>query len=252
LRRSLKHEYEIYVAEEIEYYKESVPRSTLLSIGDEAVGVLAEQLQLPLTELLLCEEVDRIIRRRLRLPNYNSWRRRRSRLQERYRRPEHWNLSPDAALVRVINPQSDSHVLVASPEREGPALYLAANGCEVTAVDEEPDMVRRVLSAAGAAGLVVRGYVVNLGDWFPDVLLSAVICTAAAFDGLTTRERRRVIEILQSATRDGGVHLVETLVAGGNAVSCEELRSSYVGWQVSIDRGEPGTNPTFIARKRES
>ena len=35
--RSLKHEYELYLEREIENYKESVPRSVLLSIADEAV-----------------------------------------------------------------------------------------------------------------------------------------------------------------------------------------------------------------------
>jgi len=252
LQRSLKHEYEIYVQEEIEYYKDSVPRSTLLSIGDEAVGVLAEELQLPLTELLLCEEVDRIIRRRLRIPAYATWHRRRGKLVEKYRRPEHWNLSPDDAFVRVMHPTTEGHVLVASAAREGPALYLAANGCEVTAVDEQPEMVRRVLSAAGAAGLAVRGYVINLGEWSPDVSLRAVVCGDAAFAGLAARERKRVIQILQSATLDGGVHLVETLVAGDNAMSIDELRSSYRGWHVSIDRGGSGSPSTFIARKTDS
>jgi hypothetical protein len=61
LSRSLKHEYELFVEREIENYKESVPRSVLLSIGDDAVRVLADQQQFALTELLLVEEVDKII-----------------------------------------------------------------------------------------------------------------------------------------------------------------------------------------------
>ena len=50
--RSLKHEYALYLEREIENYKESVPRSVLLSIGDDAVRALAEQQQFALTELL--------------------------------------------------------------------------------------------------------------------------------------------------------------------------------------------------------
>jgi len=176
----------------------------------------------------------------------------RARIRGSLRRPEHWNLSPDDAFVRVMHPTTEGHVLVASAAREGPALYLAANGCEVTAVDEQPEMVRRVLSAAGAAGLAVRGYVINLGEWSPDVSLRAVVCGDAAFAGLAARERKRVIQILQSATLDGGVHLVETLVAGDNAMSIDELRSSYRGWHVSIDRGGSGSPSTFIARKTDS
>jgi hypothetical protein len=75
--RSLQHEYALYVEREIENYKESVPRSVLLSIGDEAVRALAAQQQFALTELLLVEEVDRIIFKRLRLTAYATWRKRR-------------------------------------------------------------------------------------------------------------------------------------------------------------------------------
>ena len=65
--RSLKYEYALYLEREIENYKESVPRSVLLSIGDDAVRALAGQQQFALTELLLCDEVDKIIFKRLRL-----------------------------------------------------------------------------------------------------------------------------------------------------------------------------------------
>ena len=100
--RSLKHEYELFVEQEIENYKESVPRSVLLSIGDEAVASLCAEPQLALTELLLCEEVDRLIFRRLRLPAYDTWRRRRVKLIDELRRPEHWGLRSDDVLVREV------------------------------------------------------------------------------------------------------------------------------------------------------
>mgnify|MGYP001544266821 FL=1 len=66
--RSLRYEYELFVEREIESYKESIPRSAILKIGDDAVQSLSSQDQLALTEILLCAEVDRIIRGRLRLP----------------------------------------------------------------------------------------------------------------------------------------------------------------------------------------
>src|SRR5438876_5448659 len=104
--RSLKHEYELFLEQEIENYKESVPRSALLSIGDDAVSSLAKQQQLALTELLLCEEVDRIIVKRLGLPSYTTWRRRRVKLIEELRRPDHWGLRPDDVLVRAVQPRA--------------------------------------------------------------------------------------------------------------------------------------------------
>ena len=78
--------------------------------------------------------------------------------------------------------------------------------------------------------------------------LTAVVCTPAAFAGLSPEERLHAIEVLQSATRDGGVHLVETIVAGQVALSVDELAERYAGWEVSVENGL-GASPTFVARK---
>jgi hypothetical protein len=51
--RSLKHEYDLFVENEIEAYKDKISRATLLTIGDEAVASLQSQMQLGLDELLL-------------------------------------------------------------------------------------------------------------------------------------------------------------------------------------------------------
>lgn len=250
-QRSLKHEYELYVEREIENYKDSVSRGALLKIGDEAVATLMNQAQITLTEIVVWQEVDRIIARRLRLLTYATWRRRRLKVLEQYSKPEHWGIHPDAALVRALVDSSDRHVLVAGAEREGPALYLAARGCAVTAVEPGADAVERVVRAAEAAGLGqrVRSYCAQLGTWAPDVELHAVVCSPTAFAGLSLQDRARVIEVLQSATVDGGVHLVETLAAGTDTQSFEELASSYQGWAISIDRGADRPQ-TFLARKQ--
>lgn len=255
--RSLRHEYELFVEQEIENYKESLPRSVLLSIGDEAVSSLATHQQLALTELLLCEEVDRIIFRRLRLPTYETWRRRRLKILEELRRPDHWGLRPDDAIVRAVRAPADARVLVAAAPDDAAALYLAANGCEVTAIAPAVEEVERVMQAAIQAGLGerVHAQIGNLASWTPQAPLSAVIVSRAALEGLSARERARVITVLQSATMDGGVHLVQT-IAGSRAASTadgpsvEELRSRYRGWEVSVERTE-GTarSRTFMARK---
>src|SRR6476661_1075562 len=236
--RSLKHEYELYLEREIENYKESVPRSVLLSIGDDAVRALAAQQQFALTELLLVDEVDKIIFKRLRLPAYTTWRKRRLKLIEELRRPEHWGLSADDVVVRAVQSvAADSRVLLAGDEVATPALYFAANGCDVTAL-AEPDAVQRVLDAAEEAGLGERVHATALAldSWTP-----------AAFAGLAAAERARVIQVLQSATADGGVHLVQTIAAGKRApVSLDELRRRYQGWDVTVEEGAPNT---FMARK---
>lgn len=247
--RSLKHEYELYLEREIENYKESVPRSVLLSIGDDAVRALAAQQQFALTELLLVDEVDKIIFKRLRLPAYVTWRKRRVKLMEELRRPEHWGLSPDDLVVRAVRTvTADSRVLLAGAAVETPALFLAARGCDVTAL-AAPDTVQRVLDAAEEAGLGERVHATALAleSWTPGAPLTAVIYTPAAFAGLSTAERARVIHVLQSATADGGVHLVQTIAAGKRTpVSLDELRRRYRGWEVTVEEGVPNT---FLARK---
>jgi hypothetical protein len=45
-QRSLRHEYELYVEDEIEKYKDALPRSALLGIGDEAAKALAADQQI--------------------------------------------------------------------------------------------------------------------------------------------------------------------------------------------------------------
>ncbi len=255
--RSLKYEYELFVEQEIENYKESVPRSVLLSIGDDAVSALSAEPQLALTELLLCEEVDRIIVKRLRLPSYDTWRRRRVKLLDELRRPEHWGLRPDDVLVRALPSSNEGRVLVAGAMDESSALYLAANGCDVTTLAEGFDALERVMQAAIGAGLSgrVHAHLADLASWQPETPLNAVIVNPQVLASLSANERARVIDVLQSATMDGGVHLVQTIVSSGRAgggatgaMSLEELRSQYRGWDVTIERGD-GRGKTFMARK---
>src|SRR4030088_418227 len=130
--RSLKYEYAQYLEREIENYKESVPRSVLMSIGDAAVRALAGQQQFALTELLICDEVDKIIFKRLRLDGYATSRKDGIKLLSELRRPEHWGLSQDDLVVRTVHTVGDdSRVGVAGAQVETPALYHAPNGCDV-------------------------------------------------------------------------------------------------------------------------
>jgi len=249
--RSLRYEYELYIEQEIENYKESIPRSAILAIGDEAAAKIAAEQQLALTEMLLVEEVDRIIFKRLRLPKYETWRRKRQRLHDEMRRPEHWGMTADHVLVRTINSATaergaPGHVLVAG-EAERSALFLAANGCDVTAIEPEESAIERVMQAAVQAGLGERLHPVamELTGWTPDLTLQAVICSHSALDRLSPGDRARVIQVLQSATADGGVHLLETIAAGSAAL--EELRARYAGWAISVEQQADAS--VLLARK---
>src|SRR5688572_1508346 len=136
--RSLKHEYDLYVENEIELYKDSISRTALLKIGDEAVAALHSEAQFAMDELLLCDEVDRIIRKRIRVPSYATWRKKelkRLKELEEFKKPERWGVPANSALARVVHLPAEAQVLVAGPTAVNAARYLAAQGCSVTAID---------------------------------------------------------------------------------------------------------------------
>lgn len=246
-QRSLRHEYELYLENEIEAYKESIARSAILKLGDEAVAALCDQQQLALTELVVWEEVDRIIARRLRLVGYETWRRKRLKEQRERQRPEHWGFAPDCALAREVRLPAESNVLITGADGEKAACYLASHGCEVFAVGTDSDVVERIVNAAEQAGLTdnVHGYIADLREWSSEVQLSAVVCTPSAFVGMSREERKEAICVLQGVTRDGGVHLVNSV---GDARSVRELSAQYLGWQISVELN--GSVPAaFVARK---
>ena len=248
--RSLRHEYELFVEEEIENYKDSVPRHALLSIGDEAVASLRAREQLALDELLLCDEVDRIISKRLRIPAYETWRKRRMKDLEAMRRPERWGLSADDPLVRAAKPKEPGRVLVAGAPDSAAPLYLAANGHRVTTLAQEAGEVARVLSDAEAAGIAERvdGQVIDLREWTPRATYGLVVLTPQAMAGLSSAECDDVISALQSATVAGGLHVVEFQASGRSAEAVEELRARYAGWEIS-NAGTPGAPGSFVAKK---
>ena len=67
---SLKQQWQAYLLQRIETYKNSLRREELLALGDEAAQELhtGSADQFLLTEILMLETVDRLISKRLRLP----------------------------------------------------------------------------------------------------------------------------------------------------------------------------------------
>lgn len=73
--RSLRRFYLEWVEDQIEAFKDSIPRGELINLADEVIRELrvSPKGQYQLTEVLLCEAVDRKIFRLLKLPDYRSW-----------------------------------------------------------------------------------------------------------------------------------------------------------------------------------
>jgi hypothetical protein len=68
--RSLRRAYLDWVEEQVENYKDEIPRSELLRLADEVVRELrmTDSGQYQLTELLICHAMDKRIARSLKLP----------------------------------------------------------------------------------------------------------------------------------------------------------------------------------------
>jgi hypothetical protein len=73
--RSLRRAYVEWVEEQIEEFKDRIPRAQLLAMADEVVTELRVDGggQYQLTEILLCNAMDRRIFRMLKLPGYRAW-----------------------------------------------------------------------------------------------------------------------------------------------------------------------------------
>src|SRR4051812_31341963 len=73
--RSLRRSYREWVEEQVEDFKDSIPRGRLLAIADEVVEQLrlSQGGQYQFTEVLLCDAVNRHLFRLLKLPGYRAW-----------------------------------------------------------------------------------------------------------------------------------------------------------------------------------
>src|SRR2546425_7247262 len=153
--RSLKQEYQEFLLQRIEEYKNTLSREGLLVIGDEAVRELEESSagQYLLTEVLLLEHVDRIIARRLRLPAFPRWRLKHRALRAAQREPTHWGLEPDGPLVNAVRRLEPGDLaLVVGAAALPAALFIAAHDAEVFLVDHDLGAVEGAESRAVKIG----------------------------------------------------------------------------------------------------
>jgi hypothetical protein len=69
--------YQAWIEEQLEECKAGLTRDELLDLAEYAVQQLFDSPdgQYPLTEILLCDAVDRLLLARLSLPDFRSWQR---------------------------------------------------------------------------------------------------------------------------------------------------------------------------------
>jgi hypothetical protein len=229
---SLKQQYQEYVLQRIEGFKNSIPRDELLRLGDEAVAEMQStaEAQFVLTEVLMLESVDRLIMRRLALRSYRRWRQQFLKLREAQRQPTHWGLEPDCPLVPLLPRLEDEDpTLVVGAE---PVAYLlAAHDAAVTFIASDLRAVERVEAGMANESLasLFTSFFVQPGAWLPplDGPLALIVIDAGSLTDATTAARTDFITALQEQTVAGGIHV---LLPGRGRLAPEALLSCYDGW----------------------
>ncbi len=255
--RSLKQEYQEFILQRIEEYKNTVPRTELLEIGDEAVRELqaSAQDQYLLTEVLLLEHVDRVIARRLRLPTFPRWKQKHRALREAQREPTHWGMDRGHPIVPwAARLEPGDLVVVLGAAALPVALYLAAHDAEVFLLDQDLGAVEAAEGRAVTEQLAgaFQALVINFGSWFPELAPSLVVIAPASLSQLRTKQRASLIADLQVRTPSGGVHVVLPPAAEHREViplAPEALQTWYRGWQVQRGRGGRSKRSGFAAIK---
>jgi hypothetical protein len=254
-RRSPRQEYEEYVSQRIEDYKNQLTREELLALADDAVRELdaGPDGQLVLTEVLVLEHVDRLIKRRLRLPGQRRWSGQHQRLREAQRQPTHWGLPADVPFSRLLETlESCDGVVTIGSGAASAAYLLAAHEIDVLAVVESVEAAEGVETRAADQALThhVQTVVVALGEWFPeDVRPGLVILDPLVFSRLDATLQVRTMTHLRDATMQAGRHLILPVEHRGavRSLAPEALLNHYAGWR--IERGTHAHRRWFLAVK---
>ena len=231
---SVEQQYHEYIMQRIEDYKNSLSRSELLRLGDEAAHELQDGTsgQLLLTEVLMQETVDEQIKRRLNLPSLRRWRARIQPLRKAQRDPNHWQIErtdPVAVVLPRLEPGDRALVVGSGAER---ATYLlAAHDVEVTCLFEDSATADRVedILASESLGGRCSVFVVALGQWLPPIGAPThlVVIDAGAVEGLTPERQRALLGHVQAVTAAEGLHAV---VSGHPTAAAEGCLHHYPDW----------------------
>ena len=238
-QQSLRHEYAEFLEQHVEEYKERMSRTELLSLADEAVRELdlAGDEQLVLTEVLVLEHVDRLIKHRLNLPSFRRWRNQHLRRRQAQRDPAHWGLSPELPIAEMAIPSDESDTaLVLGRDALPVGLYLAALDWKVLFIDQQLANVERaeLLAAKEELSSRFQALVVRIGRWFPDVAPLLAVIDPLMLKGLDNSACDRVLSVFKDRTVKGGVHCLLPQAATRDTASLhkEPFKAYYSDWQI--------------------
>lgn len=237
--QSLRQEYEEFILQRIEEFKEQLSRAELLAIADEAVRELemGADDQLVLTEVLILEHVDRLIMQRLRLPTYRRWRQRHLRLRKAQQQLTYWGLEAGTPLEQLVARLEENDVtLVIGAALAPAAFYVAAHDLRALLIDPSLPAVEAAEARAATEAIASRfeALVVSFEHWFPEVTPSLVLLDPALLARLDSSIRGALLATVRSRTVAGGAHLVWSTEAreGITPLAPEALQAYYDGWSI--------------------
>ncbi|MSR06680.1 MAG: hypothetical protein EXR93_06425 [Gemmatimonadetes bacterium] len=253
---SLRQEYEEFILQRIEDFKNEMSRDRLLALADEAVQELETDAaeQLILTEVLVLEHVDRLIMRRLRLPVYKRWRDRHVKLRQAQLDPTHWGLASDTPLASLAGRLDENdQALVLGAGAVAAALFLAAQDANVLLLDDDLATIEAAEARAGTEAVAARfqALVVSLGGWFPEATPALVVMDATTMAELTEPVRVRIVDMLKECTPAGGIHCILPAEHGRDVIPLapEALHAFYADWIVERARRSGSRARWFFATK---
>ena len=234
---SPKQQYQKWLLDRIEDYKEQIPRQELLQLGDEAAAELsggADGQQFLLTEVLMADTVDRLIAKRLRLKSFSTWRKNFLPLRKAQKEPNHWGIDASHAVAAMIpRIEPGDCVMAIGAGAESSAYLLLAHEAVVHFIAGDLGCIERVQSRVIAEALSsdFQAFVTQLGEWLPPLQQPAdlVVIDVSAVAELSYALRRALLHQLQEVTRPGGVHV---LIPGETSSSAPEgFLSHYPEWE---------------------
>lgn len=233
--RSLREQYDAYVMARIEHYKNSISRDELFRLMEAARAEQPDsgEDQFVLTEVVADEMVNELIKRRLGIRKFSSWRRDHAERRAAQQNPERWGVDPShiiAGLAPRIEPEDP--VLVVGAGAEGCAYLAAAYDADVTYIDRSAHAVERAELRVASESLTCEflGICVQFDGWLPalrnDFVL--VVIDSGTLASLSPGMRRLLLHDLQGLTACGGLH---ALVPDANGTGPEGFAGHYAEWQ---------------------
>lgn len=231
---SLDLQFREYRLQRIDGFKNSLSRSELMALGDEAFREMeaSGEGQFSLTELVMLEWVDRLIEKRLSLPSFKKWKQQVAKLRDAQRQATHWGIDPAGPVAQLLaRLEPGDHALVIGPGIESCAYLLAAWDATVVFVDDDLGRVERVETRATTESLAnaLEALVMAPAGWLPHLERPWALCAIdlGALADADAADRLDFLERLRDASAPNAVHV---LMPGGG-LNPDAVRSCYPGWK---------------------